>query len=82
MRPWFLSCTEGACPEVVISVGACSPRDSGLVGVLGVGAPPGVLVEYGFICPDAAVHRSIINAIIITFHFIKEHLCKLLTLLM
>jgi len=66
----------------VITVGACSPRDSGLVGVLGVGAPPGVLVEYWLICPDAAVHRSIINAIIITFHFIKEYLGKLLTLLM
>jgi hypothetical protein len=60
----------GVCPEVVRSVGACSPRDSGLVGVLGVGAPPGVLVEYEFICPNAAVHRSIIDAIIITFHFI------------
>jgi hypothetical protein len=38
--------------------------------VTGVGAPPVALVEYGFICPNALVHSSIINAIINTVHFI------------
>ncbi|MHC1687746.1 MAG: hypothetical protein AB9879_08570 [Methanothrix sp.] len=28
-----------------VAVGVCRPSDSGLVGVLGVGAPPDVLVE-------------------------------------
>jgi hypothetical protein len=28
------------------------------------------VVEYGFICPNALVHSSIINAIISTVHFI------------
>jgi hypothetical protein len=52
------------------SVGACRPRDSALLGVMGVGAPPVAVVEYGFICPNALVHSSIINAIINTVHFI------------
>jgi len=56
--------------DVVISVGTCRPRDAALLGVLGVGALPGALVEYGFIWPNAAVQSSIINANTITVHFI------------
>jgi hypothetical protein len=60
--------------------GTSNPRDVGVVGVLGVGAPPGVLVEYASFSPEDAVQRSIINAIINIVHFIKEHLFRLLTL--
>jgi hypothetical protein len=54
----------------MISVGTCRPRDAALLGVLGVGALPCALVEYGFIWPNAAVQSSIINANTITVHFI------------